>query len=85
MPWAKETAVERDITENFHFFFQFYHSFSACTGDRGSDANQRIMRIGRGLWHKHLRATFDEVHGANISHDLGTGVDLGVKLLLELL
>lgn len=49
------------------------------------NTNQRIMRVRRWLWDQHLSVTtLDEMDRADISHDFGTGVDLGVEFFLEL-
>lgn len=43
------------------------------------------MRVSRRLWDQHLGVTaLDEMDRANISHDFGTGIDLGVELFFEL-
>lgn len=42
------------------------------------------MRIVRGLGNEHTAAAFDEVVGSNICHDLGTGQDLSMELLFNL-
>lgn len=47
---------------------------------------QRIMLVIRWLRHKNLlgvEGRFDEMMGPNICHNLGSGIDLRVKLLLE--
>ena len=47
--------------------------------------NQRIMRVCRWLWDKHLSSTtLDEMDRADISHDFGTRIDLGMQLFFEL-
>jgi hypothetical protein len=43
------------------------------------------MRALGGLWHQHSVGSFDKVDGAHISHDLCTGIDLGIELLLDLM
>lgn len=44
---------------------------------------QWIIRIRRRLWDQNSRATFDEVVGANICHDLRARENLSVELLLQ--
>lgn len=46
---------------------------------------QRIMRALGGLWHQHSVGGFDKVDGAHVSHDLRSGIDLGIELLLDLM